>query len=399
MKKLVLFSLISFSLCADQSVIVDPHFSPYMGGDDLFFAEWALTKASEYFQPPSRRDLTSIVWRRTLEQIGWFCLNSVTSIVQHEFFGHGYRLRELGITPNGYQISVASGATYFEIDENTFPIGKMLAVDVAGLEAEAILAQILKMNWMVSNGIDGRIGMTYFQAETSLFWYTLITHLGHLRDGIPDTPGNDIESYRTFLNASYPNSSITFNNLMTWAAFNWLDPMTFYTLASWFYYIAHGTPFCFPTFCFGHDLTYLPNIRIGYAPYGPEAYFENYFSYYDQALYAYIKAGPRSFGIGGIYDALFCGDWGKVGIYVDTWVQNKFISDATIADFVEHRPTQRNSLLNKQWGIAASLTGQVTLFNSCFRLFAQLGGKTVGYLPGYQLGHGVIARIGITIGE
>ena len=43
------------------------------------------------------------------------------------------------------------------------------------------------------------------------------------------------------------------------------------------------------------------------------------------------------------------------------------------------------------------MTGRLNFYKSA-SLFAEIGGKTKGYLPGYQLGAGVVARIGLAIG-
>lgn len=399
MHKTIAFLLTSSSLFANPAFIVDPYFSPYTGGNDLLFAQWALIKAGDYFHSPKVKDSTSAVWRRTLEQLGLLGLSTVSCVVQHEVFGHGYRLRELGITPSQYEIGFGEGATFFEVDDS-FRIGEMLAVDVAGLEAEFILAQIAKMNWIQSRTIDGRLGMNYFLAEQSLFWYTLITHLGKIEDkSAPEISGNDVESYITLLNASYPSDHLTIGTLTLWASFNWLDPMTFYSLFSWFYYIALGKPFAFPMIQLQKEIYYLPNIRIGYAPYGPEAYFENFFSLHNHPLYAYIKGGKRSVGIGGYYDYLFLGDKGALGLHFDGWVQNQYISSATFADFMEGKNVAKSSLKNKVWGLAASISAHINLFSPSLQLYAEIGGKTEGYLPGYSLGSGVVARIGLVFGE
>lgn len=384
------------SVFADQMIIVDPHFSPYTGGNALLFGEWAVAKTMDAFNPDPYPDQTKKIFLRTLEQVGWLLLDSVACTVQHEVFGHGYRLRELGITPEKYEIELSGGATYFDVP-NDFPIGKLQAVNVAGLEAEQIFAWIAKMNWLQKGSIDGRFGMTYFQAEQSLFWYTLITHLGRLKDDV-DTPGNDIDSYLFLLNHTYADSHLTLKKLLTWAAFNWLDPMTFYSAFSWFYYIAEKKPFSIPMIRLSDRVRYLPNVKIGFAPYGPEAYLENFFTIDCEPLYFYLKGGKRSVGTGVGYQHLFSSDRGSVGLHFDGWVQNRFISnEATVGKL----DTDENTFISntKIWGGALSFTGSLQLFSWPVKLFAELGGKTAGYLPGYQLGSGVVARVGLIICE
>jgi hypothetical protein len=67
-----------------------------------------------------------------------YCLVSgaVACTVQHEVFGHGYRLRELAVTPKKYKIMWSGeGATYFKMKRN-FPLGALQAANVAGLKVD-----------------------------------------------------------------------------------------------------------------------------------------------------------------------------------------------------------------------------------------------------------------------
>lgn len=392
MYKFLLCWFFSVSIFADQTLLVDPYFSPYTGANDLFFVEWGLTKLEDYLYPKNKSDDTFSIIGRGVEQVAWATLNQVTSTTQHEVFGHGYRLRELGVTPEKYEITLSGGATYFNVSDS-FLIGNMQAVVIAGLEAEAILAETIKMNWMQKGSIDGRLAMTYFQAQQSVFFYTLITHLGRLKDNTR-TPGNDVDAYEDFLNAIYPSSHITIGNLTVWSAFNWLDPMTFYSLFSWFYYIAEGKPWDFPSFHLGEKIRYLPNVKIGYAPYGPEAYLENFFSIDNHPLYFYVKGGQRSLGTGLYYDHIIEKNRITLGLHTDGWVQSPYISSGTLGDFEEGKSVAAPS--GKVWGISASVISRIRLYSS-LQLFCELGGKTAGYLPGYSLSGGLVIRGGLTL--
>lgn len=391
MHKLIPFVFLIGPLFADQTLLIDPYFSPYTGANDLLFAEWGLTKLEDCFYS-NQDDSTLSIIGRGVEAVAWASLNQVVSITQHEVFGHGYRLRELGITPSKYEISLSGGATYFHV-KDSFLAGNMQAVVVAGLEAESILARIAKMNWMQKGSIDGRLAMTYFQAQQSSFFYTVSTHLGRLKDNVK-MPGNDIDAYEDFLNAIYPSSHMTIGQLTLWSAFNWLDPMTFYSLFSWFYYIAEGKAWDFPTIKLGEKIEYLPNVKIGYAPYGPEAYLENFFKINSRPLYFYVKGGQRSLGTGLFYDHLIEKKELSFGLHMDGWVQSRYLSSGTIEDFSKGRSVAAPG--GKVWGLALSLVSQVRLF-SALQLFCEIGGKTSGYLPGYSLSGGLVIRGGLTL--
>ena len=276
---------------AFQTVMVDPHFSPYSGAANLMTAQDLLIMGEDSLFPGGGRDSTAKAWGRAAEQfLFWSQLNTMTSVVQHEIFGHGYRLRDLGVTPKKYTVTPWGGATYFNV-KRSFKVGDMLAVVVAGLEAEAILARDLKMEWMRRGEIDGRLAITYTQAEQSLFWYTLITQLGRLNnDEISE--GNDIDGYLELQNASYINDNLTMGQLTRWSVFNWLDPMTFYSYYAFFYYIAEGKSWNFPMIRLRENIRYLPNVKIAYAPYAPEAYLENFLRF-TESLFISISKGER----------------------------------------------------------------------------------------------------------
>lgn len=316
-------------------------------------------------------------------------------LLLHEFFGHGYRLRELGVTPKSYEITPYGGYTQFELDED-FPAGDLLAVSIAGHEAEAVLAHQMKMQWMQTGKINGRSTTLYTQTELSPFWYSLITVLGRLKDNVADT-GNDIDAYSFLLNETYPNQYTSVSDLARWSLLEWVNPMVFYAYYSWIYYLLTGCSWEFPRIKLSKDFFYLPGIRAGFAPYGPEAYFENFFLLKGKPLYAYVKGGPRSFGFGGEYDHLYSHKWWTIGLHFDAWCQSQFVSSAaTIFDLEEGYSiaiSERLSVI----GFAASLTNRVQ-FSSSVALFLEAGGKTSGYLPGYALGSSFTGRVGLIIG-
>ena len=388
--------LITGTLFSSQTILVDPYFSPYAGSADLMTAQDLLIMGEDRWIERGGRNSTGKIWGRTAEQfLFWYNLNMMAAVTQHEVFGHGYRLRELGVTPKRYTVTPWGGATYFKI-KSSFKVGEMLAVTVAGLEAESILARDYKMEWIGKGTLDGRLSSTYFQAQQSLFWYTLITQLGRLKnEEISD--GNDIDGYIKLQNVSYTDDHLSIGKLTRWSIFNWLDPMTFYAYYAFYYYIATGKSFDFPMIPLSENIRYLPNVKIGYAPYAPEAYLENFFSIGGKPLYFYFKGGKRSFGVGVGYDHIFTGRRGTLGFRFDGWNQGVFLTTATVGDLEETGTAYHPSLKKRRWGGALSFRGTLNLF-SHFALFAELGGKTSGYLPGYRLGKEIVTRVGIQIG-
>jgi len=394
MKKLIISICCILPLIAQQDIIIDPDLSPYSGSSAFLYGQSAIIELKDrYSQDTQNANSKRAFVKRLIGQlIVWDTLGVLSSVAQHEIFGHGYRLRELGYDPLEYQVTPWGGYTQFSVPES-FTVGENLAVTVAGLEAEAILANKAKMNWMRSGIIDGRKTALYLQAQQSVFWYTWITDLGRLK-GEEAADGNDVSNYISLLNASY-GTDINSGDLMKWVAFNWLDPMTFYCYFAKLKYICTGQTLEFPTIPLGDSVRYLPNARIGYAPYGVEAYFENFFAINGEPLYAYVKGGKRSFGMGFAFDRILASKRGEVGLHVDAWRQNRFISDKTIGDLDDGLSVRSPKLDEKIWGLSGSVVGRLNLSKD-LSLYAEVGGKSDGYLPGYPLSKSFVGRVGLT---
>ncbi len=101
--------------------------SPYAGGEDLLFAIRILEKAETYMLGKSpivySKSTYARFWRLS-ELVGlWLPINYFAMLVQHEIFGHGYRIRDLNTRHiakvDGYSFEMpppygpGGAATYF----------------------------------------------------------------------------------------------------------------------------------------------------------------------------------------------------------------------------------------------------------------------------------------------
>lgn len=398
MKKISLFVTVLFMTSlsyGSNTVLIDQYYSPFMGSQDLLAVQQLMIDGEDYLFPKKESQPNTYwhIFGRGLEEYFiWNQVDMLAAVTQHEVFGHGYRLRELGETPAGYYITPWGGGTRWEYN-GALAVGKVTAVSVAGLEAEAIMARDMKMQWMRDGVIDGRLAPTYTQVAQSVFWYTLVTHLGKTESN--GLVGNDVSSYIYLLNATYGNNKYNHSSLMKMALYNLIDPMTFYAYISMFYYIGTGeTSWKFPMFTIRNNIQYLPNIRIGYAPYAPEAYFENFFVINHEPVYVYVKGSGKSLGVGAAFDNIWFYSKGAIGFRVDGWHQNKFITSATLDDLDATGTAYRPTLKERIWGGALSVTGTMKVSQK-LKLYGEIGGKSAGYLPGYPLEAAAIGRLGL----
>jgi hypothetical protein len=384
-----------------NEITYDLNWSPYAGGQDLLFAHKGLEKFETYMLstlPLIYKKTTYARSFRLVELVAvWFPINYFTVVLQHEVFGHGYRIRDLEThqlaSVAGYQFDgpppYGSGeafTSYFRSDEIT--TSEESAIAIAGIESTAILAQLTKLKWLESKKIDPRQSVLYLLAQQDLSLY-----IGTLEvEGNP--PGHDISDYIQTLNYTYPDSLLTKGELNALAWINLADPFTFYAIFSWFRYLSSGKETKIPMI----GSMYLPGFRLGLTPFGPEIFFENYFLRGHTPLYAYIKDGYHAknnyFGIGVYAPKLWKVQKWSFGLRVDLWRQPKLLlSPGTIAfpsiDFDE-TPSTENPLYSSSERHTQILGGAASLISD-FSMTDSLGGeielgyKSKGFLPGYSL--------------
>lgn len=415
MKKIIFsISVLLFASClyadARYQAIVDIDFSPYAGGEDILTFQHALVVGEDKLvgRPPSWTNFVNGMGR-FLEMIPWGITNTYLMITQHEIFGHGYRLRDIGplYAKNiRYKYKWYGAATYYK---PTHRLTTSLQTTIAsgGVEGTAILANRLRLKWLASGHIDGREATLYTQSQQDITNYTLsMKILG------PDHEGHDISMYIYFLNATYrPYGHLTKKQLEKWVLINYLDPFTYFAYISWFKFISSGTPFNLPMIPIG-DYKYMPSVRLGLAPFGPEYFLENFLVKDGKPIYFYIKGGSFAknnyFGFGIEQPYLFHWKGFDIGYRLDAWRQPHvlFKKGELNAEQVFELKSQNepvpqlysSSTLHKQsLGISLYAIIQKQIKESHFYYFFEPGFKTKGFLPGEALRAAPIVRLGFSI--
>ncbi|NGX33492.1 MAG: hypothetical protein K1060chlam4_01562, partial [Candidatus Anoxychlamydiales bacterium] len=315
-------------------IMGDIDFSPYSGAQNLLTLHESLEKAFSYVIPYKQEKKVIYAILRILE-LGfvWGPLSRAEMVVQHEVFGHGYRIRDIGSSRakvKGYQIDMpppygggGGGTKYsFNSDLTSF---QEIAISLAGVEASAILANRLKMKWMESLKLDARKASLYLQSHLDLTNYVLSMEDSFL---FADT-GHDIKSYIYWLNNTYYEDEITCSDLKEAVLVNFLDPMMYYSIGSFFYYIFTGKDIKIPMIDI-KGVKFLPNLRLGLAPYGSECFLENFLSYKNRAIYSYVRVGNHNnntfWGVGIEYPKLYEFNLNTIGFRADLFHQPKIYS-------------------------------------------------------------------------
>jgi hypothetical protein len=397
-------------------LLADPYFSPYSGGEDLLFATRLLERTEQYLlknttllisKKPKARS-----WRLTELLTVWWPLNYEAMLIQHEVFGHGFRIRSLGPSVakvSGYQLnapppySYGGGATAYRFYPDAMTPMDESAISSAGIESTAILANLTKFKWIApQKKIDPRQALLYLYSQHDITFYigSLKTHS---KDGEPGSTGHDIHDYLFWLNRTYPNAHLSKHRLQNYSLVNYLDPFTYYAIWSCFCFIDSGKKTRIPMIPIG-KLGYLPSFRLGLTPFGPEFFFENYFAKDNSMYYGYIKAGNHAsnpyLGVGAYAPLLWQIDGLEIGLRLDVWHQPKLMNTSQI-EVTEWFDDPANTSATPFWQSSSKYFGGALSATFAYRwkeflgLEAEFGAKSKGFLPGYPLAGSPTLRGGI----
>ena len=367
----------------------DIDLSPYTGGEDLLFFHRAFERLEgwTFRNTPLRYDkkASARFWRLSELVAVWLPLNDLAIVVQHEVFGHGYRIRDLGSSKSvvvGYRIETpfpygdGGGATFYDTTDS-FTTTDRATVAMAGVEATAILAQITKFHWLQAGAVDPRQSFLYLGSlyDLPLYVSSLSSH--------GNTDGHDLSSYVRAVNATYTDGHLTNSELRALAWINFADPYTYYALYAWGRYIACGKETRIPMIRFG-AWKYLPSVRLGLTPFGPEVFLQGDLVNDKRPLTFYLKAGNHAdntyLGAGLYAPTLYAHQRWSMGVRLDLWHQPKLLLLETDTEAHAMRLGGAGSVVAAYQGAPRT------------SLEIELGYKAQGFLPGNALRAAPILR-------
>jgi len=395
----------------------DINMSPYAGGEDILFLHrciertegWLISRSPVYYsKAPQAR-----IWRLSELLMGWLPLNYLAVVAEHEIFGHGYRIRDIShgkVKVEGYSFNTpppygpGGAATSYDISAK-YTTTDETAVAMAGVESTAILAWIAKLKWLESGKIDPRQVALYLLGQ-----YDLILYIGSLKvldDNEMD--GHDIKAYVESVNQTYTANRLKGGRLRSLSWMNLADPFTYYSIYAWFHYISAGKESQIPMIpLFGYG--YLPGIRLGLTPFGPEYFVENFLLKDKQPIYFYAKGGRHAknnyYGLGMFAPKIWIVDRWTFGARFDGWYQPKLLLQPASINIFEidfdHPPNPNDPLYPyaDQHDMRIGAAGSVLVGCKIDRLSGfetEIGYKAQGFLPGYSLKASPVARVYYTL--
>ena len=400
MNKTFLLLIISHFICAQaiDNLIVDRYFSPYAGGEDIVTGHHITEKvsniATQYCYDKISSDLGKIGLRSAEMCFLWVPLNYSAMVVQHEVFGHGYRVRSTsGAKVIKYEIGApppygdGGGATIYQYNPFKTSIFQKTCIASGGVEATSILANRLRLHWLEQGQLPASEAFLYVFSQQDITDYILRSQ------GITGQ-GNDISDYTQILSRAYGKKIVPQD--LKGVCINFLDPFTYYALYSIGNYVFTGKETSIPMIPI-KSYKYLPSFRMGLTPFGPEYYLEGFLVKENSPIYFYLRGGSfaenRYFGAGVEYSELFKLNALTIGLCADAWLQPfvNFNSSKYSIYHLRQRDWEPLDLKNYDPGLALSV-----ICRGDKNWFVQLGGKSSGYLPGELLSSAVILRLGAT---
>ena len=400
--------------------LYDRNFTPYAGGENLITLHKGIEKLEENSPLKEKRGVLPALARATELIFGWTPINYMTMVVQHEVFGHGYRIRDFGkdvATVTKYKFLLpppfgeGGAATHYEFKTNPSPT-QSTVLAAGGMEATGILAHQLRMQWMKTGKIPAQEVGLYNFANTDIVNY--VNSLKSEHDLNEEINGHDVASYLRTLHLSYPHERPSFKTLKRMVKIQFLDPFTYFATISWFKYVFTGYEASIPSFKFG-SVSYLPSPRLTLSPFGPEYTLDNYIKFNEIPTHVYVKrgkfAGNLFWGGGFSNESLFTYKAHSFGARLDLWHQpiilsfdqweeaftgylHEVIPECFSPEELRHSPSTK-PLRTMHFGGAGALIYNYALFPERLAMHFELGYKTNGFLAGESLRQGVLAKLAL----
>ena len=309
--------------------------------------------------------------------------------MNHERFGHGYRMLETGgaiekivynmpppFTNEFSYISLNRGSNFTQQQE--------LMVNLGGSETNLILTDVMRKNMLLENRFNYNFGLAYLYASNDMPGYTAFV----------SNPYSDPNSYRRNINMLYGSESLTRDKMIVYSIISQLtDPMNFYAFKSVFYdYIIKGKHSSkVGMINLVNKLKYLPRYRFEYTPYGPELVYQNYFKIDSKLLLlSFSHSNPALPNSKGFATTI----WNIKPTNHLSFNLSRQVWDQPYIQFYK----SDELLVSEDFGGLLLATGNfdITRKKHLYGFTIQLGYKSTGFALGEKLDKGIIFRAGMT---
>ena len=223
--------------------------------------------------------------------------------MNHERFGHGYRVIETGGEINRIVYNPAppfgnNGFSYISWNgpAKSTPQQNILII-MGGSEANLVLSDVMRKNILLEGHFNYNYALAYLYGSNDMPGYTAFV----------TSNGSDPNVYRRQVNEFYfDTESLTRKKMRLYSFFAIAtDPMNFYAFKSVFYdYLIKGKSGSkTPMLRINELFSYMPRFRFEYTPYGPELVYQNFVKINDKLIQLSYSHADGSLGSSWRFDA------------------------------------------------------------------------------------------------
>ena len=386
----------------DYKIISDKNLSSKIGAADLvtlqkfiFTGEDLLLKPTLFSEDNILGKSGGIAYRlaKTIFLDG--PVDILIGVTNHEYFGHGWRLREYQRSDIHYTINLpppygnGGGMTSLGIGEY-YSDDKDAVMRIAGVQANSTVAEELRNVFLETGKIQFRQSFAYIGGISDQTQYILLTKSS-------EYTSNDISYYTELV--SKRNPAITLSLLKKNVLLNFANPFFLYSIYSFFdRYLVYGESEITYPMIHVLDLDYLPSFRFGLTPFGAEIRWENLVKYNTRIYNFYL--GYDGFGqftssrFGIQIDHIYKNELIDIGGKFELWRQPYFDLNSNslfLADVITV-PDPAGST-----GGMFLANAKIHPFSPGWGVYLETGYKSIGFVESEQLGSGLIFRGGFTI--
>ena len=368
-----------------KEFVFDHYWSPYFSAPFLISTRNFLSEAEDVLYNRS----TYTVWGRMGSSAFNLIINSSLYIINHEVYGHGFRIRSFEqFEVGGYWfIPFIGGATgSFVLGDTTED--QWLLKSIAGIEANNVLAQEILFKGFKNPSWDSRMYDLFWSALCDTPRYIWRTSLSEKKG---NSPGNDIMHYINGINDKHDSDKMTLDMLGRASLVFLANPIFYVSLYSLGSYLITGKDsIAIPHFKLG-EVAYMPLVRMGLTPFGIMYYIDNYIGHGDRTFLVSINSGASPFyssayGGGKVKtDQLFAYKNYALDVEGNVWCQPKL-------QLQLDQPLENKN----DWGGLVGIHNKVKIFG-LFSLHASVLYKTAGFVEGVVAREGFMLRGGFSL--
>ena len=318
-----------------------------------------------------------------------YLITDYAMTMNHERFGHGYRMLEAGGSIDKIVYNMPPPFTNeFSYIKATYPdnftIQQELMYGLGGSETNLVLTDVMRKNILLDERFNYNFGLAYLYGSNDMPGYTAFV----------TNPAADPIQYRQNINQLYGAELLTREKMRTYSFIALLtDPINFYAFKSVFYdYIVKGRHSSrIGMIKLSNRLKYLPRFRFEYTPYGPELVYQNYFKLNSKLmLFSYSHSDPN-----------LPKSWRVVA---NIWnLKSSYNLSFNLSGQIWNQPNiefYQNDKLMAYEGFGgqfiSTVNYDISKDKNLYGFTLQVGYKSTGYAIGEQLNKGLIIRGGLT---